>query len=126
MRCLVNLKIRVATTLFVNALWLSPVAQADVITCSFTEPFVTTVYSTNLNTLTITYAVESRHDRLDDMSFQIMKPGKFELWDAKHEGVQRLELSFRGSDGMSDKVYPYEVYWIPEKLHGGCTSNHLK
>ena len=38
--------------------------------------------------------------------------------------VQRLELSYKGSDGMSDFVYPYSVHWISEDLYGGCTSNH--
>jgi uncharacterized membrane protein len=47
------------------------------------------------------------------------------LWDAKRRVVQRLELSFRGSDGMSDRVYPYEAHWLSKDLHGGCTSNHL-
>jgi uncharacterized membrane protein len=101
------------------------IAQADIIKCSFTEPFITTVYSTNENTLTVTYDAERRRETLKNISFQIMKPATFELWDAKRRVIQRLELSFRGSDGMSDRVFPYAAHWLSKDLHGGCTSNHL-
>jgi uncharacterized membrane protein len=99
--------------------------QADIIKCSFTEPFITTVYSTNENTLKVTYAAERQRETLKSISFQIMKPTTFELWDAKRKVIQRLELSFRGSDGMSDRIYPYDAHWLSKNLHGGCTSNHL-
>ena len=100
-------------------------SRADVIRCVFTEPFITTVYNTNQSTLTIFHDVEKREDAPIFLSFQIIKPGVFELWESKNQVVQRLELSFRGSDGMSDQVYPYDVEWLPLKLRGGCTSNHL-
>jgi hypothetical protein len=100
-------------------------ARADIVRCVFTEPFITTVYNTNQSTLTIFHDVGNREDAPAFLSFQIIKPGFFELWNSKNEVVQRLQLSFRGSDGMSDQVYPYEVEWVPMKLHGGCTSNHL-
>jgi uncharacterized membrane protein len=99
--------------------------QADIIRYSFTEPFIMTVYSTNENTLTVTYDAERRRETLRNISFQITNPAPFDLWDAKRRVVQRLELSFRGSDGMSDRVYPYEAHWLSKDLHGGCTSNHL-
>ena len=102
------------------------IVQADIIKCSFTEPFITTVYSTNTSTLTVIYDAERRRETLNNISFQIMKPATFELWDAKRRVVQRLDLSFRGSDGMSDRVYPYEAHWLTKNLHGGCTSNHLR
>jgi hypothetical protein len=100
-------------------------ADADIIRCSFTEPFVVTTYSTNTKELNISYDVETAKNKtLKDVSLQIMGPGVFELWDDQKQVAQRLELSYTGSDGMSDFVYPYSVHWIPEDLHGGCTSNH--
>jgi uncharacterized membrane protein len=116
-------------TLPITLLWLlnftASTAHADMIRCSFTEPFVVTTYSTNTKELDISYDVEaSKSKTLKDVSLQIMGPGVFELWNAKQQVVQRLELSNKGSDGMSDYIYPYSVHWIPENLYGGCISNH--
>jgi uncharacterized membrane protein len=102
-------------------------ADADIIRCSFTEPFVVTSYSTNTSELDIAYDVDvSKNKILKNVSIQIMQPGVFELWDEDEHVVQRLELSYEGSDGMSDFVYPYSVHWIPQALYGGCTSNHQR
>ena len=46
------------------------------------------------------------------------------VWGSDRQVVQRLELSYKGSDGASDFVYPYSVHWVSEDLYGGCTSNH--
>lgn len=101
-------------------------ATADIIKCSFTEPFVTTTYSTTTNTLEINYDVEKRSETLSNVSFQIKAAGEFELWDAQHRPIQLLKLTGAGTDGMSDKKFPYEVEWLlDEKKFGGCTSNHL-
>lgn len=101
------------------------IVHADIIRCSFTEPFVIATYSTNTQELIISYDVKYANSKtLKDVSLQIMGPGVFELWDAEQKVVQVLELSYNGSDGMSDYVYPYSVHWVPENLHGGCISNH--
>ena len=107
------------------AMAVPTIAHADIITCRFTEPFVTTVYSTTQNTLRVYYKVERRQEVLRNISFQIIQAGRFELWDTNRRPVQRLELTFTGSDGMSDKNYPYDVHWITSDLRGGCTSIHL-
>ena len=100
-------------------------ADADIIRCSFTEPFAITTYSTNTMELKISYDVETlKNKTLKGVSLEIIGPGVFELWDEEKRVVQRLELSYNGSDGMSDFVYPYSVHWIPEDLYGGCASNH--
>ena len=118
------------TLLLINALFWPLIgtvstADADIIRCSFTEPFAVTTYSTNTRELNISYSVEpSKNKTLKEVSLQIMGPGVFELWDEEKQVVQRLELSYKGSDGMSDSVFPYSVRWIPENLYGGCTSNH--
>ncbi len=106
--------------------WALPtLAQAEIIKCRFTEPFVTTVYSTTQSTLTIGYETEAREDTFRNVSFQILKAGLFELWDADRRPIHRLELSGKGSDAMSDREYPYDVLWIGKGLRGGCTSTHL-
>ncbi len=105
---------------------LPTIAKADIIKCTFTEPFVTTVYSATQSRLTVRYETEGREDSIRSISFQILGAGLFELWGQDRRRLQRLELSYQGSDGMSDRVYPYAVEWIGKGLRGGCTSLHLK
>jgi hypothetical protein len=71
------------------------------------------------------YETEGREDTLKNVSFQIMNAGHFELWGSDRQPLQRLNLSYKGSDGMSDREYPYAVEWISRGLRGGCTSLHL-
>ncbi len=99
-------------------------AQADIIRCTFTEPFVTTDYSMTQSTLAIRYETEGREDIIKNVSFQILSAGHFELWGHDRQPLQRLHLSYSGSDGMSDRTYPYAVEWISRGLRGGCTSLH--
>jgi hypothetical protein len=110
--------------------FLSPhAASAIVITCSFTEPFVRTSYDSDLQTLTLTYDVEKRRETQKSVSLHTLSPTVFELWNANNEVIQHLELDHQGSDGMSDRIYPYEVKWtprdasLPEVLFGGCVRN---
>ncbi len=117
-------KLTMAIT-FANALACAHPAKADIIKCSYTEPFITTVYSTAENTLTITDAAAHQTTKLTNISFQILKRNTFELWNAAKIVVQRMELNLKGSDGMSDTLYPYDATFIPKDLRGGCTSNHL-
>jgi hypothetical protein len=100
-------------------------AQAEVIKCFYTEPFQTTTYSSNANTLTTATATNPAHPTVLKVSLQILKPNLFELWNARNQPVQRMTLNFKGSDGMSDFVFPYDGLLIANKQHGGCVSNHL-
>jgi hypothetical protein len=81
--------------------------------------------------LDIQYDVEKRREQVRNLSFQILGPGDFEIKDANGKVVQKLKLSFNGSDGMSDSIYPYEAQWLPKRsepaavLYGGCTSERL-
>lgn len=101
-------------------------AQADIIKCFFTEPFITTTYSMVQQKLTWVDNVTGRSKTLRNISFQIKGPGEFELMDADRNVIQSMVLDFRGSDGMSDLVYPYGVYWKTKDLHGACESNFLQ
>jgi hypothetical protein len=47
-----------AAVAFVSVVNCAGASEAEIIKCEYTEPFVTTVYSTNTNTLTIADASE--------------------------------------------------------------------
>ena len=102
-------------------------ASAQIITCSFTEPFIRTFYDPARKTLTIIQDVDHRREVQRGITAETVSAVILELRNGKGEIVQRLEHSFRGSDGMSDRSYPYAVTWtprdpaMPEILNGGCT-----
>lgn len=109
-------------------------AQADIIKCSFTEPFVGTTYSMAQQSLT--YEAFTGDDPLiitvvNNVSMQIKGPGRFDLVGADGKVLQELNLNSAGSDGMSDRTYPYEVKDNSMVTGanggiGGCTSNYLQ
>lgn len=95
-------------------------AQADVIKCTFTEPFISLEYSMTQSSLKISGADISTYT-IKNVSFQIFGPGSFELWDKNKNAVVILQMDFNGSDGMSDYTYPYSASY--DGVQGGCTSN---
>lgn len=110
----------------------SVTAQADIINCSFTEPFFSLQYSTNTSELART---EYDYDtdkmvtkKTKNVSFQIKGPGKFQLLAADKTPIMNLDLNSKGSDGMSDRTYPYDAELLTEgnSMWGGCESNFLK
>lgn len=112
------------------SLLVASVSQADVIKCTFTEPFVDTVYSMSQSTLTYKSA-ELKDVVVKNVSFQIKEAGLFQLVGKDGKVLQTLELNHRGSNGMSDAVYPFEVKdsnqaGVAVQGPGGCTSNSLK
>ena len=108
-------------------------AHADIIRCTFTEPFLSTEYSMAQQSLSILSPGEDGkgvRQTIRGVSLQIVgptakKPGpaRFELRDAKGKILQKLILNHDGSDGMSDFEYPYEAEY--RGLTGGCYSNAL-
>ncbi len=106
------------------AVLLGPaLAQADIIKCTFTEPFIGTHYSMTQSKLTIENFGEDTKVVIRNVSFQILGPGQFELWDKHNQVILKMDLNYQGSDGMSDKVFPYEAT-LDGQL-GGCTSQFL-
>lgn len=105
---------------FIAASLLITSAQADIIKCSFTEPFVNFEYSMTQSSMKISGADFATYT-VKNISFQIKDAGRFELFDKNNNVVARLYLDNNGSDGMSDYVYPYTAEW--DGLIGGCTSN---
>lgn len=106
----------------------SPIlASADIIKCTFTEPFVSSEYSMTQSQLAYTN-VEDKKTVIKNVSFQIKAAGVFELVK-DGQVLQSLELNYKGSNGMSDHVYPYSVKDnndITMQGYGGCVSNSLK
>lgn len=105
-------------------------AQADVIKCSFTEPFVVSIYSMSQSTLSYDQYGEKKVV-IKNVSFQIKSAGQFELVAKDGKVLQTLSLNHKGSDGMSDNVYPYDVKdtgleSMANVGFGGCSSNFLK
>lgn len=109
---------------------LSSISQADVIKCTFTEPFIDTTYSMTQSTLSYK-DYEGIISVVKNVSFQIKSAGVFELLSKDGKTLQILTLNNKGSDGMSDTIYPYEVKDYSPVMtgnsgYGGCISNHLK
>jgi hypothetical protein len=116
-----------ARVMGLSILLLQVTAQADLIQCQFTEPFVTTVYNLSQRTLVVMPAA-GQTEVIKHVSLEMKAPGKFELVGPTGEVLQKLALTGKGSDGMSDRVYPFDVVSTSlEKVsnggQGGCTSD---
>lgn len=110
-------------------LLVASVSQADVIKCTFTEPFVDSTYSMTQSTLTYVTAGESKPVVLKNVSFQIKEAGVFEIVAKGGKVLQTLTLNHQGSNGMSEDVYPYDVKDVSDLAGfgvGGCVSNYQK
>ncbi len=117
------------TSLFTAfCLLLSLSSKADIIKCEFTEPFLITTYSMAQQTLSYVYAGTEKGDPVNqvikNVSFQIKAAGVFELVGQDGVVIQTLTLNYKGSDGMSETIFPFEVKEAAG--YGGCISNHLK
>lgn len=113
-----------------KALVLAPLAlvasltHADVIRCSQTEPFITETFDTDKGTAHVDRAGEAPLTEAG-LRLVIMAKGKFEIRNADGSVRRALVLNFKGSDGMSDRVYPYDA---GAGINGpiGCESSELK
>ena len=110
----------------------SVTAQADIFNCVFTEPFFNIQYSTTTNEL-VRFEYDFDQDKMvskttKNVSFQIKGPAKFQLLAADKTPIMNLDLNSKGSDGMSDRTYPYDAELLTEgsSMWGGCDSNFLK
>ncbi len=113
---------------------IATASQADIIKCVFTEPFIDSTYSMAQQTLT--YSAFTGDDKpeltvVKNVSFQIKAAGEFELVAKDGSVLQKISLNNKGSDGMSDRNYPYEVQdkgmaGMANSGWGGCSSNFLK
>lgn len=111
------------------------VAHADIIKCDFTEPFLDVQYSTTTNELTVSAFMGGGKDKdvvtvTKNVSFQIKSAGQFELLSKDKKVIMTLELNNKGSNGMSDTIYPFDATIMDtgeqKSLQGGCESNYLR
>ncbi len=110
-------------------------AKADIITCTFTEPFISSSYSMAQQSLTYySFTGDDGGEEkkvIKNVSFQIKAAGVFEIVSKDGKVLQELKLNNQGSDGMSDNIYPYDVKdnsmgGMANSGYGGCQSNSLK
>lgn len=124
------MKINLQSILLLAALTFTTTANADIFKCSFTEPFINIQYSTTTNEMTTAQFNGEGEDVTvqKNVSFQIKGSNLFELLSADKKVLMKLNLNFKGSDGMSDTVFPYDAELMREgdSLWGGCSSNFLK
>jgi uncharacterized membrane protein len=116
------------TKLLISSLLFAAASQADIIKCNFTEPFVNSTYSMTQSTLSYVNA-DGKKQVVKNVSFQIKSPSLFELVSKDGKVLQTLNLNNQGSDGMSDRLYPYDAKdnsLITHQGYGGCESNYLK
>ncbi len=100
------------------------------ITCTFTKPFLlTTIYKTFDMSFTVYDPfTDDKNPPVTEFGLLIRDAGnrKSEIYKRDGTVVQKLEMTFKGSDGTSDVVYPFEVQWLTDrspthKMVGGCT-----
>lgn len=102
----------------------STAARAEIIKCIYTEPFVNTIFDSHGKKIAMTRAEEK-----GAQSFRVSvrkTGGHIELTNRPMAFRQTMDKDGRGSDGMSDTVYPYsatlEKKGLSYRLHGGCRS----
>jgi uncharacterized membrane protein len=108
-----------------TALLVSATANADVIVCHQTEPFITETFNTDKGTVKVEDANLPAPTIEKGLKFVIRGAGKFEILSADGKVRRALELTGQGSDGMSDREYPFDG---GAGINGsiGCESTALK
>lgn len=109
----------------------SVAAQAEKITCVFTEPFFTSEYDSSTSELKYRDSISGAEKSLKGVQLKALNQDSIALVSAEGKTLQTLFLSMNGSDGMSEVVYPYDVKDIGQQMigisiYGGCYSEKLK
>lgn len=97
-------------------------ARAQSISCVYTEPFVNTVFNPLGRTVLVTRALEAGSEKI---RVSVRKGvADIELMNRRRVFRQTMVRDGKGSDGMSDTIFPYSstltLAGIPARLHGGC------
>lgn len=97
-------------------------AQAQTIACFFTEPFVNTLFDPRGRTVVVTQALKSGSEKI---RVSVRRgAADLELANRRRAFRQTLVKDGKGSDGMSDTVFPYSATMtmagLRARLHGGC------
>ena len=107
-------------------LFTANAAKAEVFTCYQTEPFISEVYNVEKGTLKITEEVMKETKTLRNLKLVIKGEGRFEIRNAANKTIRVMILNNQGSDGMSDRIYPYSGTSINGTNSAGCESSELK
>lgn len=110
-------------------LTLAHISHADIIKCTYAEPFANLEYSTTQNKLKIvapsTTGTGTKTTTHSNVYFQILGAGHF-IIQKNGSTILDLKITNNGSDGMSGLTYPYSATWVSNNNYiGGCTSNFL-
>jgi uncharacterized membrane protein len=101
-------------------------SHAETYTCYFTEPFYMVKADTAAKTLFVEEAPSGLRKTVHNVSFATT--GAFEItFSSGGENLMSLQLTGKGSDGMSDFVYPFDAKFLsspgPTGSVGGCQSD---
>ncbi|MCB0349364.1 MAG: hypothetical protein KDD37_11050 [Bdellovibrionales bacterium] len=100
----------------------------DVLKCDFTEPFITVVYNANTGLVTSSGMEERAEILSNDASLVPVDAEENGVVDSSYNLVDNttgktilsLKLSFKGSNGMSDHMYPFDGTY--NDMLGGCST----
>ncbi len=105
-------------------------AQAEMkLSCDFTEPFWDVSYDSTTSKLIINKLLEGT---VIYKNASVVKTGEtlFEIRSQENVILMKLDLNGKGSNGMSDTIYPFDAELIDEdgqrSLWGGCESDQLQ
>jgi uncharacterized membrane protein len=119
-------KIIVILAMNLGCALLANTAHADTFSCYQTEPFFTEVFNTDNGTAVITDSVMKKSKKLSGLKLIIKDAGKFEIRDASGKVIREMILNNQGTDGMSDKIYPFSATDNHGLWGAGCESTELK
>jgi uncharacterized membrane protein len=104
----------------------------DTLTCGFTEPFITVEYDANTKIVTKT-GVEDYNEATgeflkivisENAEIKLAAPDQVGVYDlvdvATGTVILSMELNGNGTDGMSDRLYPFSAVY--ENNYGGCST----
>ena len=104
----------------------APTIYADVLTCHFTEPYFTVVHDTESATVKVS-GLQRSTEIFEGIGLQLQGVNRLLL--AWQEHRLALVINYRGSDQMSDTIYPIAALWQRSAEHrgqtGGCSTEHL-
>ncbi len=122
-------------------LFSATTSMATELTCQFTEPFVTVKYQISTGEMTVIADDFQSIPAIQGLDIVFVNAGEkneqFNVLNSSKEVLLRIIPDGKGSDGMSDRVFPYSaVLTLPNlnvkdlhlegPLHGGCETETVR
>lgn len=117
------------------SLFVTVPAKAELITCVFTEPF----FSIDIDTAELSFVktepdwsskgggvittLQLENIEVTERNFKEGEPVQY-VMSYEEDEIMTLALDYQGSDGMSDRIYPYSAEY--DGYFGGCYSETLE